>query len=368
MSELRVDKIINNAGTGPVEFTQGLTVPPGAPVSGISGGISSTSSINTTGIITATSFSGSGANLTGIPLDSDFTSNGLMKRTGDGIYTVDTNTYLTTTGSGANLTGIPLDSDFTSNGLMKRTGDGIYTVDTNTYLTSALQNVVEDTTPQLGGNLDLNSKNITGTSNVNITGVVTATSFSGSGANLTSLNASNISSGIVSTARLASGTADSTTYLRGDQTWVSISGGATLSNDNSTPASYYPTFSSATSGTYSTAYVSDTKCTFNPSTGTLSATQFTSLSDATKKTNIRPIDNSIELTKQLQGVRFDWIDNDKPSLGLIAQDVEKVLPELVETNSDGIKSVSYSNIVGVLIEAIKEQQIRIEELERKLNA
>ena len=114
--------------------------------------------------------------------------------------------------------------------------------------------------------------------------------------------------------------------------------------------------------------MSDTKCTFNPSTGTLSATQFTSLSDATKKTNIRPIDNSIELTKQLQGVRFDWIDNDKPSLGLIAQDVEKVLPELVETNSDGIKSVSYSNIVGVLIEAIKEQQIRIEELERKLNA
>jgi hypothetical protein len=86
----------------------------------------------------------------------------------------------------------------------------------------------------------------------------------------------------------------------------------------------------------------------------------------TQKTNIQPIENSIELTKQLQGVRFDWIDNNKPSLGLIAQEVEKVLPELVETSADGTKSVSYGNIVGVLIEAIKEQQVRIEELERKL--
>jgi hypothetical protein len=66
-------------------------------------------------------------------------------------------------------------------------------------------------------------------------------------------------------------------------------------------------------------------------------------------------------------VRFDWIDNDEPSIGVIAQEVEKVLPELVE-DTDGVKSVSYGNIVAVLIEAIKEQQVRIEELERKLNA
>jgi hypothetical protein len=149
--------------------------------------------------------------------------------------------------------------------------------------------------------------------------------------------------------------------------WTTLSGGATLTNDTTTNASYYPTFSSATSGTYSTAYVSNTKCTFNPSTGTLSATQFTSLSDANKKKNIRPIENAIEITKKLEGVRFDWKDNDAPSIGVIAQEVEKVLPELVIEN-DGIKSVSYGNIVGVLIEAIKEQQVRIEELERKLNA
>jgi aldehyde:ferredoxin oxidoreductase len=48
--------------------------------------------------------------------------------------------------------------------------------------------------------------------------------------------------------------------------------------------------------------------------------------------------------------------------------MEKILPEVVTTNDRGLKTVSYGNIVGVLIEAIKEQQIRIEELERKLDA
>ena len=72
--------------------------------------------------------------------------------------------------------------------------------------------------------------------------------------------------------------------------------------------------------------------------------------------------------KQLEGVRYDWINNNKPSIGVIAQDIEKVLPEVVTINNNGLKSVSYGNIVGVLIEAIKEQQVRIEELEKKLNA
>ena len=191
-------------------------------------------------------------------------------------------------------------------------------------------------------------------------GTVIAPTFSGSGASLTTLNASNLSSGTVPTARLGTGTANNTTYLRGDNTWATVSGGATLTNDTTTNATYYPTFSSVISGTYSTAYVSNTKCTFNPSTGTLSATQFTSLSDVNKKKNIRPIENPIEITKKLEGVRFDWKDTDAPSLGVIAQEVEKVLPELV-VESDGVKSVSYGNIVGVLIEAIKEQQVRIEE-------
>lgn len=157
--------------------------------------------------------------------------------------------------------------------------------------------------------------------------------------------------------------------MRGDQTWATISGGATLSNDTTTNATYYPTFANATSGTYSTAYVSSTKCTFNPSTGTLSATVFTSLSDRTQKTDIQPIKNALSLVTQLEGVRYKWKDeNSQPSIGVIAQDIEKVLPEVVAENEDGLKSVSYGNIVGVLIEAIKEQQEQINILKEEIKS
>ena len=103
--------------------------------------------------------------------------------------------------------------------------------------------------------------------------------------------------------------------------------------------------------------------------GTLSATVFTSLSDRTQKEDIRPIENAIGIVNQLTGVRYNWKNNtNKPSIGLIAQDVEEVIPEVVVEMADGLKSVSYGNIVAVLIEAIKEQQVRIEELEDRLNA
>jgi hypothetical protein len=225
-----------------------------------------------------------------------------------------------------------------------------------------------------------NSTIIDDSRNIVNAGIVTATAFVGSGANLTG-----IVSGVgIATAGGTVGTGATVLDFRGAGiSTVTVSsgiatinieggggggGGFSVTDDTSTNSTYYPVFVNSTTGTPSQTSVSSTNLNFNPSTGNFSATQFTSLSDATKKTNIRPIENSIELTKQLEGVRYDWIDNNKPSLGLIAQEVEKVLPELVETSTDGTKSVSYGNIVGVLIEAIKEQQVRIEDLERKLNA
>ena len=74
--------------------------------------------------------------------------------------------------------------------------------------------VVSDSTPQLGGDLDLNNNDITGTGNINISGNITA-----NGGSLTNLNASNLTSGTVAAARLGSGTADATTFLRGDNSW-----------------------------------------------------------------------------------------------------------------------------------------------------
>ena len=179
------------------------------------------------------------------------------------------------------------------------------------------------------------------------------------------LNASN-STGTTGQYLESTGTGTRWTTVSSSGASSSASSGATLSDNTTTNSTFYPTLSSATSGSYTTAVISSTKLTFNPSTGNFGATQFTSLSDKTLKTNIRPIENSVALVQRLQGVRFDWLENNKPSLGLIAQEVEEVIPELVETDN-GIKSVSYSNMIGVLIEAIKEQQKQIEELKIEIN-
>jgi hypothetical protein len=147
------------------------------------------------------------------------------------------------------------------------------------------------------------------------------------------------------------------------------SAAVSISNDNATDEIRYPMFENITSGTVETVNVASDKLQFRPSSGTLSATVFTSLSDRTQKEDIRPIENAIGIVNQLTGVRYNWKNNtNKPSIGLIAQDVEEVIPEVVVEMADGLKSVSYGNIVAVLIEAIKEQQIRIEELEDRLNA
>jgi hypothetical protein len=94
----------------------------------------------------------------------------------------------------------------------------------------------------------------------------------------------------------------------------------------------------------------------------------TQSSDARLKKNIATVDNVLDKIKQLHGVRYNWIDpaNGKDTqIGFIAQEVEKVFPELVKTDDKGMKSVAYSNMTPVLLQAIKEQQVEIEEL-RKL--
>jgi hypothetical protein len=78
-------------------------------------------------------------------------------------------------------------------------------------------------------------------------------------------------------------------------------------------------------------------------------------SDERKKTNIETIPNALDKVLQLRGVTFDKLDDDnRRHAGVIAQEVEKVLPEVVYTAEDGTKSVAYGNMIGLLIEAIKE--------------
>lgn len=90
----------------------------------------------------------------------------------------------------------------------------------------------------------------------------------------------------------------------------------------------------------------------------------TAFSDIRVKSNLEVIQNPISKVQQLNGYTFNRIDGlDGRYAGLIAQEVQEVLPEVVKTGPDGMLSVAYGNTVALLIEAIKEQQKQIEELQ-----
>ncbi|WP_186296787.1 tail fiber domain-containing protein [Cupriavidus campinensis] len=104
----------------------------------------------------------------------------------------------------------------------------------------------------------------------------------------------------------------------------------------------------------------------NTATGDMtSAGNVIAYSDETLKENIETIPDALAKVAQLRGVGFNRKDIDgKPRhIGLIAQEVQKVIPEVVSMNADGILGVAYANIVGLLVEAVKELSARVDELE-----
>jgi hypothetical protein len=94
------------------------------------------------------------------------------------------------------------------------------------------------------------------------------------------------------------------------------------------------------------------------------------LSDEKHKQNILTIDSAIDKIMQIRGITFDWKDTQAVhkgrDVGVLAQEVEKVLPEVVEERATG-KAVRYEKIVPLLIEAIKEQQAMIEDLRSRID-
>ena len=194
--------------------------------------ITGTGNANITGVVTATTFSGSGASLTSIPAgqltgtvaDARLTTVSSSKLSG-ALPALDGSalTGVTATGSGVvikhddSVVGTAATINFGTNLDVSALSAGIVTVTSSG--SSGISNIVEDTTPQLGGNLDLNSKDITGTGNANLTGVITATSFSGDGSALTGVTASG-SIGIQSAGTLV-----------GTATTINFGSGATITNN-----------------------------------------------------------------------------------------------------------------------------------------
>jgi hypothetical protein len=218
-------------------------------------------------------------------------------------------TITSLTGTAATIGNVIISSGIitATSGIVTYYGDG-------TYLTGTAS------LPDLQTVLDTGNTSTTG---INVTGVVTATSFIGDGSGLT-------------------GT------------------GSTVFNDLATNQEFFPLFTSTTSGTITASGISTSKLTYNPSTGALTAVDLNSTSDVNLKENIKTVENALETVSALRGVSFDWKETGRSSYGVIAQELEEVLPELV---GDGdVKSVNYSGIIGVLIEAIKELKKEVENL------
>jgi hypothetical protein len=221
----------------------------------------------------------------------------LIENATSGAFTV---TFKTSSGTGVTW------------GTTDKTTKLIYSDGTNVinsgFVKNAITEVSEDTTPQLGGNLSLNSNDIDGTGDIDITGNITASS-----------NGRVASFGV--------GTAASGT-----------TGEIRATNDV-------------------TAFYS---------------------SDVALKENIVNIPNPLEAIKKLNGVLFDWkksyIDARggedgyfvrKKDVGVIAQEVEKVLPEAVAQRANGIKAVKYDRLTCLLIEAVKVLSDKIQKFEEK---
>ena len=125
--------------------------------------------------------------------------------------------------------------------------------------------------------------------------------------------------------------------------------------------------------------IGDISCSGVYATGNIYATGdvtafYSNTSDERLKTNIKTIENPLNIIANIRGVRFNWndeakeinefVDLDKREIGVLAQEVEKELPEVIKEGFSGYKAVRYEKIIPVLIEGMKEQQSKINTLER----
>jgi len=151
------------------------------------------------------------------------------------------------------------------------------------------------------------------------------------------------------------GTSDQvlTTDAAGILSWTSKS--VVISDQTASATLHYPLFTTSTSGSASSVNVSTTKMTYQPSTGTFTVTNITESSSITLKENFAPIENALEKLLQLSGWIYDRIDGtSKGEAGLIAEDVDKIIPNVVTKNAQGNpETIAYTRLSAYLIEAIK---------------
>ena len=367
-----------------------------AAVSGLSTvaiGIETTSSVNTSGIITASAFYINGTLLINPELASWLPGVGsTVYRLGDvGIGTsvgitekltvngnVSANTLISTVASGTAPLTVSSSTLVTNlnadllRGKVAPTGNIVGTTDTQTLTNKTLTSPIitsisnggtvtlpsstttligRDTTDTLTNkSIAASGNTISGITNANLSGSAGITN-----ANLANSTISGISLGS-NLATLSFGGFISATGSYNGSTAVSVSVAATTANTaNSIVAR-------DSSGDFTAGSIN---CSNLTATFAVTAADINSTSDLHLKTNVNTIENSLDIVNSLRGVSFDWKMNHKKSYGVIAQELEQILPDLVTTQQN--KSVNYNGLVGVLIEAVKELSAEVEELKKKVS-
>lgn len=134
-------------------------------------------------------------------------------------------------------------------------------------------------------------------------------------------------------------------------------GSVNIETDSTSNTNRFITFADRTFGETKDIFVASEKLFFNPLNGELNATSFNSLSDISFKKEIKPIKDALGTVEKLSGVEFLWTLDSRKSAGVIAQQIETIIPHAISEN-DGTKSVNYNIIIAYLIEAIKELKNR----------
>jgi len=295
-------------------------------------------SLNASGVVTASSFSGAGTGLTGIPagqltgalpaLDGSALQNITAGQvSGSGIVIKDEGTTIGTAGT-INFVGAGISATFASS------------VATVTVSSSVSISTDAPASPS-AGNLWYNS-------NLGRTFI-----YYNDGDSAQWVDAAPFNVGIITSL-----------------TNVSFSAGSATAPTMHFVGDSQTGFFSPSAGRITLVSVGSSILNVNPSgisvTGVVTATDFNSTSDISLKEHIHSIKDPLGKVLQINGVGFRWKNTKEDSIGVIAQDIEEVFPELVK-NNDHIKTVNYNGLIGVLIEAVKEQQRQIEELKSIIN-
>ena len=300
--------------------------------------------LNVTGISTIASLSVTGSTFDTLVVNNFSTLNGITTLTNARVTNLNVTGVSTfssvNTGNisiagivtGLNVSGVStLGTVKISSGIITATSGVVTYFGDGQYLTGLAGNPTLQTV--------LNTGN-TSTIGMSISGIITASSgftgnISGTAGTITTLNST---SGTITN---ISGTAGTITTLN--------STNGTITNISGTNLNY--------SGIGTITNLSGVAINI---TGIATAQDFDALSDENYKENVITVNNALNKVGQLRGVSFDWKGNGRSSYGVIAQELQKVLPELV--HGDNPKTVNYNGIIGVLIEAIKELKKEVEEL------